>query len=171
MPRPEEVHIQRHVTYDELIKMIKSEDNSKVIIRLFFVKYRYEGKSVIEASKLVGISRRVAYIWQSRWNEGGRDALIPRWGGGCPSRLSDQDKEKLKQVLHQKDGWTVDEVHDLIARDFGIDYSLKQIRVILKQLGMNYAEPYPNEHRHPDDSEENLKKNPRCWTGTLSMAV
>ena len=62
MPRSEEVHIQIHVTYEELIKMIKSEENPKVIMRLFFVKYRYEGKSVIEASQLVGISRRVAYI-------------------------------------------------------------------------------------------------------------
>lgn len=165
MPRSEEVHIQIHVTYEELIKMIKSEENPKVIMRLFFVKYRYEGKSVIEASQLVGISRRVAYIWQSRWNEGGHDGLIPRWGGGCPSRLSDQDKDKLKQILHQKEGWTTDEVHDLVIREFGIGYSLKQIRVILKKFGMNYAKPYPRDYRRPDDAEEILKKNYQHWRG------
>ena len=37
MPRSEVVHIQIHVTYEELIKMIKSEENPKVIMRLFLL--------------------------------------------------------------------------------------------------------------------------------------
>ena len=111
-----------------------------------------------EASQLVGISRRVAYIWQSRWNEGGHDTLIPRWGGGRASKLSKEEKDKLKQILHQKEGWTTEEVHNLIIREFDVDYSLKQIRVILKQFGMNYAKPYPRDHRRPDNAEEILKK-------------
>ena len=70
-------------------------------------------------------------------------------------------QDKLKHILHQKKGWTTDEVHDLIIREFGVDYSLKQVRVILKKFGMNYAKPYPHDYRRPDDAEDILKKNCR----------
>jgi len=46
----------------------------------------------VAASKS-GVSKRVGYIWQERWNEEGYDGLIPKYGGGRPSQLSDEDKK------------------------------------------------------------------------------
>jgi len=63
----------------------------------------------VAASKS-GVSKRVGYIWQERWNEEGYDGLIPKYGGGRPSQLSDEDKKELKEMLSKRDDWTTQEV-------------------------------------------------------------
>ena len=43
MARPENIAINRHITAEELLKRIKSlEKDTKVLQRLYFIKYRYE---------------------------------------------------------------------------------------------------------------------------------
>jgi len=60
MPRPEQIPLQKHMTNKELQKRIKTlETNTKVLQRLYFIKYRYEGKSVELASHLVGVAKPV----------------------------------------------------------------------------------------------------------------
>jgi putative transposase len=159
MTRPEEISIKRHMSSEELNKRIKTlEKNTKVLQRLYFVRYRYEGKSITESAQLVGITRYIGYIWQRRWNKDGYAGLIPRYGGGRPSKLSEEQKEELINLLKQKDTWTTTEVGGLIREKFGVEYSLKQIRVILKKAGMNYAKPYTYDFRRPQDAIERLKK-------------
>ncbi len=159
MSHPEQIYIQRHMSIEELDKRIKTlETNVKVLKRLYFVKHRYNGKSVIEACDLVGVKKPVGYIWQDRWNKEGYSGLIPRYAGGRPSKLSKKQKERLLELLHQKDNWTTDEVRNLIKKEFNVEYTLKQIRIILRNYGMIYAKPYVRDYRRPSDAEDILKK-------------
>jgi len=83
MPRPEQIHIERHITIEEITKRIKYlEKDVKVLKRLYFIKYRYDEMSIEESAQRVGISKPVGYIWQKRWNEEGYSGLIPRYAGG-----------------------------------------------------------------------------------------
>jgi putative transposase len=160
MPRPEQIPIQKHMPQEELQNRIKSlEVDVKILKRLYFIKYRYEGESVEESSKLVGITKQVGYIWQDRWNKSGYDGLIPRYAGGRPSKLSSQQKDKLVTILNQKDVWTTDEVRLLILNEFGIEYTLKQIRVIVKKFGMKYSKPFTLDYRKPLNAEQIFKKH------------
>ena len=159
MSGKEKIFIKRHITAEELNKRIISlETDVKVLRRLYFIKYRYEGASVEEASKRVGISKPVAYNWQDRWNEEKYVGLIPKYAGGRPSKLRDDQKEKLKIVLNERDDWSTEEVRKLIFEEFGVEYTLKQIRIILKKFGMKHTKPYPHDYRRPKDAEERLKK-------------
>ncbi|MCE5296217.1 MAG: hypothetical protein LLG16_03835 [Euryarchaeota archaeon] len=54
---------------------------------LYFVRWRYEGKSIEEAFGLVGVSKYNTYIWQERWSEHGYDGIIPRFAKGKPPSL------------------------------------------------------------------------------------
>lgn len=158
MSKPEQIPLQRHMSQEELQKRIKNLENDvKVLKRLYFIKYRYNGFTVEHASQLVGISKPVGYIWQSRWNEEGYDGLIPRYAGGRPSKLDQNQKEKLRQLLSQKQAWTTEEVRILIEKEFGIEYTSKQIRIIVKAIGMRYAKPYTFDYRRPDNAEDILK--------------
>ena len=162
MARPENITIERHITAEELNKRIKSlEKDVKVLQRLYFIKYRYEGVSVEDAAKRVEISKPVAYIWQDRWNKEGYGGLKPKFAGGKPSKLSDDQKEQLKEILNKRDDWTTEEIKKLISEKFLVEYSLKQIRIILRKFGMKLAKPYPHDYRRPDDAEEILKKPSR----------
>lgn len=119
----------------------------------------FRGKNVEEASFLVGVAKLIGYEWQKRWNESGYEGLIPRYAGERPSKLSDQQKGKLHAFLKQKDVWTKDQVRLLIFNEFGVEYTLKQVRIITKNLGMKYAKPFPLDYRKPSNAEEILKKH------------
>ncbi|MCJ7444095.1 MAG: helix-turn-helix domain-containing protein [Methanotrichaceae archaeon] len=158
MSKPEQIPLQRHMSKEELQKRIKTLENDvKVLKRLYFIKYRYGGLTVEQASELVGVSKTVGYIWQSRWNEEGYEGLIPKYAGGRPSKLDQDQKDKLRQLLSQKHVWTTEEVRLLIEKQFSVEYTPKQIRIIVKNLGMRYAKPYTYDYRRPDNAEDILK--------------
>ncbi|MDY6864747.1 MAG: transposase [Halobacteriota archaeon] len=159
MSKPEQIPIRRHESLDELNKRIKTlEKDSKILKRLCFIKYRYEGESVERAAQQVGITKSVGYIWQKRWNEEGYAGLSPRYAGGRPSKLNEMQKEQLHALLKKRDDWTTSEVRECIRSTFGVEYTLKQVRIILRNLGMHYAKPYPRDYRGLKDAEERLKK-------------
>ena len=159
MGKTEQIQIVKHMTVNDLTKQIKRlEKDTMVLQRLFFIKYRYDGKSVEESAKLVGASKNTGYLWQERWNEQGYNGLTPQFAGGRPSHLTDEQKDKLKSMLENKENWTTKEVQELISKRFGVDYTLKQIRIILKKFGMNYAKPYHHDYRKPKNAKDILKK-------------
>jgi putative transposase len=159
--RPEVIPINRLMSVEELNSRIKNiEKDVKILKRLYFIKFRYDGDSVERAAEKVGITKRVGYIWQERWNEKGYDGIIPRYAGGRPSKLSQQQKNDLQQLLKQKETWTTKEVRDQVLEKFNVEYTLKQIYIILRDTGMNFAKPYPHDYRRPSDAEDILKKTP-----------
>ena len=140
-------------------RKIKSvEKDVRILKRLYFIKFRYYGDSVKKASEKVGVTKRIGYIWQNRWNEKGYDGIIPRFAGGRPSKLSQPQKNELEQILRQKESWTTKEIKEIISREFNIDYTLKQIYIILRDMGMKFGKPYPRNYRKPTNAEEMLKK-------------
>jgi len=165
MSKPEQIPIRRHESVDELDKRIKTlEKDAKILKRLYFIKYRYAGESVECAARQVGITKCVGYIWQTRWNEQGYAGLVPRFAGGRPSKLRGEQKEQLYTHLKERDDWTTNEIREYIRNAFGVEYTLKQVRIILRNFGMRYAKPYAHDYRRPADAEECLKK-PRHNTG------
>ena len=56
-------------------------------------------------------------------NSNGYEGLIPEFGGGRPSKLTEEQKEKLKEMLKKKNSWTTKEVQELIEEEFGVSYS------------------------------------------------
>lgn len=161
MPWSEQIPIQRYMTTTELESRIKTlEKDTKILKRLYFVKYRYEGTSVEESAHRIGISKNEGYIWQRRWNEDGYEGIIPHYAGGRPMKLSSEEYIRLQDLLCRKSTWTTDEVRTLIHDEFGVEYTLKQIRIILKKLKMNYGKPFTLDYRRPADAEALLKKPP-----------
>jgi transposase len=159
MPRSEQISIQKHMTQEELESRIKTlEKDAKILKRLYFVKFRYAGESVEESSQRIGVTRNEGYIWQRRWNEQGYVGLIPQYSGGRPMKLSSEEFDQLKNLLKEKTTWTTDEVRAIIHQKFGVEYTLKQIRIILKKLNMAYGKPFTMDYRRPDDAESLLKK-------------
>ena len=60
MPRPEQIAAQKHMTKEELHRIIRTlETDTKILQRLYFIKHRYDGMSVEEASRFVGVAKPV----------------------------------------------------------------------------------------------------------------
>jgi transposase len=158
MGRPEKYHIEKKISLEQLDWRIKTERNTKVQQKLFFIRFRYLGDSIGEASLRLGVTKRICYYWQDRWNENGYDGLLQKSGAGRPSKLNDDEMVKFKTILESKDFWTTEEVGNLIKDEFDIDYSLNAIRKLLKKIGMRHNTPYCLDYRRPANAEEILKK-------------
>lgn len=162
MKRRQSKKVKKWVTAEELKQLIrKKETDIKVLNRLHFVNYLYGGCTVPEASEKLGITKVTGYIWLKRWNGEGYKGLIPRFAGGRPPKITPEQKEELKEELSKRNNWTTQEVKDLIKERFDVEYSLKQVTIILRSLGMKYGKPYKLDYRRPKNAEEILKKT---WT-------
>ena len=147
------------MSVEELDKRIKKlELDVKVLNKLHFIRNRYLGDSVELAASKSGVTKRIGYIWQDRWNEEGYEGLKPKYGGGRPAQITDEQKSELYEILTERDDWTTKEIRILIKDKFGIEFSEKHVRTILRSLGLKFARPYPKDYRRPSDAEEQLKK-------------
>lgn len=61
-------------------------------------------------------------------------------------------------MLEAKDLWYLGDIVDLIKTEFGVEYSERQARRILKAFKMKHAKPYQFDYMKPRDVDEKLKK-------------
>lgn len=159
MGRKQEKEIIKHVTLEELNKIIEKEEKSvRVLERLYFVKFIYKGDTIKEACQKVNISEPTGYSWLDSWNKQGYKGLVPNFSGGPKPKVGDAEREELKRMLGEKDAWTLREVRELIKEKFNVEYSEMQVWRILTSWNMHHAKPYVLDKRRPDDAETILKK-------------
>ena len=106
MGRPEIYHIDQKISLEKLDWLIKIEKNTKVQPKLYFIRFRYLGDSIEEATSRLGVTKRIGYYWQSQWNENGYEGLLHKSGAGRPIYLSDKEILELKAMLESKYFWT-----------------------------------------------------------------
>jgi len=159
MAKWDRIGIKRKMPVEELDNRIKKlEFDVKVLNRLHFIRNRYLGDSVELAASKSGVTKRVGYIWQDRWNKEGYEGLKPKYGGGRPAQITEEQKKELYEILTTRDDWTTKGIKKLIKDKFGIEFSEKHVRTILRSLGLKFARPYPKDYRRPVNAEEQLKK-------------
>ena len=159
MGRKQEKEIIKHITLEELTKIIKKEEKSvRVLERLYFVKFIYNGDTIKEACQKVNISEPTGYSWLDSWNKQGYKGLVPNFSGGPKPKVGEAEREELKRMLGEKDAWTLREVRELIKEKFNVEYSEMQFWRILTSWNMHHAKPYVLDKRRPDDAETILKK-------------
>jgi putative transposase len=134
----EKYRVKQSISLEKLDWLIKIERNTKVQQKLYFIRFRYLGDSIEEATSRLGVTKRTGYYWQNRWNENGYEGLLHKSGAGRPSYLSYEEILKLKTILKSKDFWAVIEVKDLVKHEFNIDYCLNSIGKLLKLIGMHH---------------------------------
>ena len=152
MVNVERYYIERKMTVDDLDRLIRSlERSTRVLKRSLFIRYRYDGDSVEDAAARIGITKMMGYDWQDRWNSDGYKGLIPRYVKKGPSKLSPEQKDQLRNML-KEGSYTTPQVRALIREKFEVNYSMKQVWVILSKFRMHRAKPYVHDKRRPDDA-------------------
>ena len=84
----------------------------------------------------------------------GLDGLIPKFNGGKPSKLSDENKVQFKQILIETENVTMTDAQRILKDDFGIEFSLPHVCNIVSQLGFNYGKPRPKFREAPENGIE-----------------
>jgi len=124
MGRNRKYQITKKISLNDLEKTIKEKEKElRVLKRLYFIRFLYQGYVIEEASEKVGITMPTAYEWLKRWNKSGYSGLVPHFSGGPKPKLSKEEIEMLKNLLKTKDNWKLKEVRNLIKEQFGVEYS------------------------------------------------
>jgi transposase len=131
-----------------------------------------DGLNRTEAARLGGMDRQTLRDWVHRFNQHGPDGLIDVKPSGRPAKLSDEQKELLRQLVEagpdrQKDGvarWRCVDLKRVVGQRFGVDLSEVSLGRVLKKLGFSHISARP---RHPVQDPQAIaafKKTSRRWS-------
>jgi transposase len=120
---------------------------------------RLEGGRLLKAGKLtkaeiarqLGVTRATVGAWSKAIKAGGFRRLRRRISSGRRSKLSADQKKRLKRLLdrgalaagYPTDRWTQVRVCELIKKEFGITYHPNSLRRMLDHLGYSVQKPMP----------------------------
>lgn len=112
-----------------------------------------------EAARIGGMDRQTLRDWVHRFNQHGPDGLIDIKPTGRPPKLSDEQREALKQLVEagpdaEKDGvvrWRCVDLKRVLGQRFGVDLSEVSLGRALKKLGFSHISARP---RHPVQDPE-----------------
>ena len=156
------VEIANHLQINDINELIREcKTQIRFLKRLIFIKLLMQDSTILEAAEFVGYTERTGYNWLKLYNQDGLDGLIPNFGGGRPSFLSDEQLKELHEILKDRNSnFTIEDTRILIYEKFGVEYSYKQVwEITRKKLKLNYGKPSPKSHDRPENRKELLKKN------------
>jgi transposase len=119
-------------------------------VRLQAAGWFAEGVPVREVARRLRVSPTAVYGWQQRWHAGGEQALASKGPGGARCRLDPPRLHRLAEALDAGPAahgfgpdqrWTLARVSELIARLFGIRYTLRGTAYLLHRMGWSVQVP------------------------------
>ncbi len=107
--------------------------------------------SQAEIARQLGVSRMAVSQWAETLEAKGLRDLRKRKAKGGLSRLTQEQKQKLKRLLNRgalasgfsTDRWTLRRVAELLEREFGVRYHPNYLHRLLHQLGFSPQKPLP----------------------------
>ena len=129
-----------HKDREEILKIIKSENDARVIYRANALNLRNKGLSAAEVADYLEITSRTVFNIQSNYEEGGlAKALYDDPRPGTPSHFNDKIKAKIVALVCSDppegfDRWTLDLIkNEAIKNGFVESISRETVRVILQE--------------------------------------
>lgn len=144
---------------DELRRLAARAKDADQARRLLALAAIRDGMNRTEAARIGGMDRQTLRDWVHRFNLHGPDGLIDIKPSGRPPKLSDEQKEALKQLVEagpdpETDGvvrWRCVDLKRVVGRRFAVDLSEVSLGRVLKKLGFSHISARP---RHPVQDAE-----------------
>jgi putative transposase len=115
-------------------------------IRLQAAELFAQDVPVGEIARRFRVSHNAVYVWRRRWHAEGVAGLASKGPSGSDCRLSTGQQDQLAAALREGPAehgytedrrWTLTRVADLIARLFGVQYTLRGVSILLHRMGFS----------------------------------
>src|SRR3989344_8813647 len=155
------------ISLNTLEKIYNKEKNVKSKIRLQCAILRKEGKTLEEIADVTRKPKTTISDILNRFEQKGIIAKDAIKQVGQPKKLSDSQYKKIKKMLEKKPidkgfpfvVWTTKLVGYAIKKMFGVIYSLRQIRNLLKKLMFSLQKQRPEHLLANKNLQRSFKKN------------
>lgn len=158
-------------TPQDIKALFSHNDKYKIGIRLYAVYQVSLGKPSRELEEVYNTSFKQILNWVHRFEKEGIEGLRDKPGRGRKSRLTQEQKARLHDLLLNEDPcehdyntetWTGPLVIDWIKKHFQVEFKKAQIYNILKSLGFTYQKArgfYPEaDPQKQEEFKDTLKK-------------
>lgn len=129
-------------------------------------EYFQARKSLAEVARLVGASLSSVKRWRRAWKEGGVKSLAAKPHPGTPSKLTDEQKQELVEILlsgpiaagYRTDLWTCKRVAEVVRKKFRVEYHPGHLSRILHDLGFSPQKPRQVAREQDSEAVEQWRK-------------
>jgi transposase len=133
-------------------------------LRAFELKER--GWKQSEIAEALGVTEGAVSQWMKRAREQGAQALRHKPPPGAPSRLSDEQRARLPELLAQGaqahgfrgEVWTCERVAVVIRREFGLSYHPAHVSRVVRALGLSLQKPMRRANQRDEQAIRHWKE-------------
>ena len=133
-------------------------------LRAFELKER--GWKQTQIAEALGVSEGAVSRWIKRLREEGVEGLRQEPPPGAPSRLSEQQRARLPELLAQGaqahgfrgEVWTCERVAIVIRKEFGISYHPAHVSRVVRALGLSLQKPMPRANQRDEQAIRHWKE-------------
>ena len=152
--------------------LAKRSRNSGQARRLLALAEIYDGRRRSDAARLAGVGLQIIRDWVLRFNAEGPDGLINRKGSGPPSRLTDDQRAKLRTAVEDGpkpylDGvvrWRLVDLVQWAREEFGVSISRQTMGRELRAMGFRRLSARPQHYAQNPEAIEAFKKTSPIWS-------
>lgn len=134
--------------------------------RLLMIQAAYQ-EPLRSAAKKFGCGHDKINYWKKRYGAYGIRGLHTKPRSGRPLLITEEQNMQLRRIVRKhnaKQGWRTKSVRELIAKDTGVTYSVRQTIRIIQSWGMAKIKPRPRyAFSKEEDRQAFLKKPRRTW--------
>lgn len=159
------MHVELYHTSSELKALSRKQSSPRLAVRIRAVYLALVGHPAEPIGELLGYSRRTIQNWIYAYNRHGLDGLHDTAGRGQRPRLNSEQCQWLRQRIDEGPTpadhvcvFHAGDIQRIIQEQFGIDYSLRSVQRLLRQLGYRYLKPRPEHPKGDPEARAAFKK-------------
>ena len=150
-----------------LRQLAKASRDANQTRRLLSLALIYDGGRRCDAATLGGVTLQIVRDWVLRFNAEGPDGLIDRKPSGARSKLNDDQRRALKQIvesgpipaIHGVVRWRLKDLVQWIFEEFGIVLKRDAVSRELKAMGFVKITARPRHYAQNELALEHFKKD------------
>lgn len=161
--------IAPHLTAEELAQAARNARTPKLAQRILGIRATLMLGNATQGSHAVGMHPRTLCLWVPRYNQNGLAGLESGIHTGRPRHLPAEKLEEFKQRFltgpsaeENLAAYRGVDARRLLAKEFGVSYSLSGVYVVLHRLNLSSLVPRPRHPKGDKAAQEAFKKTSRA---------